>query len=91
MENGMNTKELIAQAAFKNAKDEMGTNEGYMELLSLLVKEGDKEGVKLVKEIMADENNHLLKNLVIALQYSDTQISKDGAQESLDFIQKKIA
>lgn len=81
----------IAAEAFKQVKEEARANEGYMELLSMLEEINDSEGIKIVKEIMSDETNHLLKNLVIALKYSNTVVSKDEADKALDFIEARIA
>lgn len=82
----MDVKELCA----KNIKDEAEAIEGYYPLLAALEMEKDEEGVQLVKEIIADEKNHLNLLQGLMLEYDKINIAEDGMANTFDFLKRHL-
>ena len=81
----MNIKELCA----KNIADEAEAIEGYYPLLDELEAAGDKDGVEIVKGIIAEESKHL--NLLQVIMYHHNgglPIEKDDLGDTFDFLKK---
>lgn len=81
----MNIKELCA----KNIADEAEAIEGYYPLLDELEAAGDKDGVEIVKGIIAEESKHL--NLLQVIMYHHNGgllIEKDDLGDTFDFLKK---
>lgn len=81
----MNIKELCA----KNIADEAEAIEGYYPLLDELEAAGDKDGVEIVKGIIAEESKHL--NLLQVIMYHHNggiPIEKDDLGDTFNFLNK---
>lgn len=81
----MSVKEYCA----KNIADEAQAIEGYYPLLDALEEAGDKDGVKIVKDIIAEESKHL--NLLQVIMYHHNggiPIEGDELGDTFDFLKK---
>ena len=85
-------KLIIAAAIAKNAKDELGAQEGYIELANLMeTLHAPAEHIAKIREIAGDERNHALTELALLAYYDpDTKIAGDGMEAVLETIEKQL-
>jgi hypothetical protein len=70
-------------------KSEGSALEEYAPLLAALEEEKDTNGVKMIRDIMAEEVKHSIMLTALLLKYG-VNVEKEGAEEALKFIQEKL-
>lgn len=70
-------------------KSEGTALEEYVPLLAALEEEKDANGVKMIRDIMAEEVKHSIMLTALLLKYG-IGVEKEGSEEALKFIQEKL-
>lgn len=81
--------EKIQELITKNMKSEGSALEEYAPLLAALEEEKDANGVKMIRDIMAEEVKHSIMLTALLLKYG-VRVEKEGSEEALKFIQEKL-
>lgn len=81
--------EKIQELITKNMKSEGSALEEYAPLLAALEEEKDTNGVKMIRDIMAEEVKHSIMLTALLLKYG-IGVEKEGSEEALKFIQEKL-
>lgn len=84
-------KEPIKILTAENMEAEAEAIKNYYPLIDALEEQGDKEGADMVREIVADEKNHLNLLQVILMHHDgEILISADAMPETFDYLKAHL-